>query len=256
MFDFALKHTTDEIDRRLRNPFWGWLIIGWITWNWRVWYLTFFVSESLVGNKISEIQRMYEYFWWHALPGIILNWVIIPVFIAYCAIFLFPKLTDEFLKKQKKNKENEDEILRADLKAEEENAKASTKLLKAQKEEFDALKEKLKAENDAEIERKANELAQEKIAELNMMSDELSEKNIWNKEYELLKSKNILFLDKLTDLIYNHGWSPYDFNEAKYIKIFEVNELVDRRYNENDSITYALTEKWKFFLKKETLWER
>ena len=66
MFSFNIEgsksDTVHELDRRFRNPFWPGFLFAWITWNWRVWYLTFFVSESLIGNKITEIQRMYEYF--------------------------------------------------------------------------------------------------------------------------------------------------------------------------------------------------
>lgn len=211
-----------------------------------------------MGNKIAEIQRMYEYFWWHALPGIILNWVIIPVFIAYCAIFLFPKLTDEFLKKQKKNKENEDIILRADLRSEEENAKASTKLLKAQKEELDALKEKLKAENDAEIEKKAALMAQEKINELNKVSKK-SEQEVWAEEFEILIWKFPDFCNTLTSLIYeDNGDSTAmdDYRNLKKYHIWDI-QLLDVNWlislEENSSWRYHITEKGRFFLKFQSL---
>lgn len=47
------------------------------------------------------------------------------------------------------------------------------------------MKEKLKAENDAEIEKKAALMAQEKINELNKVSKK-SEQEVWAEEFEIL----------------------------------------------------------------------
>lgn len=45
---------------RTTSPFYGTLIISWIIWNWKIIYLTFFVSENkITKNKIDYIVENY-----------------------------------------------------------------------------------------------------------------------------------------------------------------------------------------------------
>lgn len=46
---------------RVTSPFFGTLLISWIVWNWKIIYLTFFISESKIdGNKIDYIIENYS----------------------------------------------------------------------------------------------------------------------------------------------------------------------------------------------------
>lgn len=50
------KSIDSIINERLSSPFYGTLILSWLIWDWRIIYLTFFVSESKIeSNKIDFI---------------------------------------------------------------------------------------------------------------------------------------------------------------------------------------------------------
>jgi len=56
MIDDLKKSFKEIIYERTTSPFYGTLITSWLIWNWRIIYVTFFVSESKVGkNKIDYI---------------------------------------------------------------------------------------------------------------------------------------------------------------------------------------------------------
>lgn len=237
--------TVHELDRRFRNPFWVWFALAWITWNWRVWYLTFFVSESLVGNKIARIQEMYEYFGWHALFWILINWIIIPTAISWSITFYLPKLTDIFLKRQKENKEREDIILRKDLKSEEKNIKAVTDLLEA---------ERKKAQEELRKTQLELQIATSKSKNNNKIK---SEEEIWNNEYVKFLKVFPSFHNTLTSLIYKNNWYSKGVNRETYIpehvQLLHVNNLIE--LIDGKDTQYKITEKGKYFLKKQSLKE-
>lgn len=55
------KSINSIINERLSSPFYGTLILSWLVWNWKIIYLTFFVSESKIeGNKIDFILTKYS----------------------------------------------------------------------------------------------------------------------------------------------------------------------------------------------------
>ncbi len=89
--------------------------------------------------------------------------MIIPATISYLVIFHFPKITDLFLVRQKKNKDEEDKILRENFKSEEQNIKAETELIKAERDKFEAEKDKIKVQLEVEMKEKAFAWAQEEI---------------------------------------------------------------------------------------------
>ncbi len=194
---------------------------------------------------------MYEYFWWHALPWLIINWVVIPASISYLVIFHFPKITDPFLVKQKENKDQEDKILRANLKSEEENVKAETELIDAERKKFESEKEKIKAEMKADMEKEiAFTWSQDQITkEKSEMRN--PEQNKWDEDYIRLISKYPDLINELTNIIYNNdGWAG---NSPEFGKISEVNDLTEISKNKNGASMHSLTTKWKYFLKKSSL---
>jgi len=56
MFDETKKSVESILSQRLTSPFYGTLIISWLIWNWKIIYLTIFVSDDkITGNKIEYI---------------------------------------------------------------------------------------------------------------------------------------------------------------------------------------------------------
>lgn len=49
-----LKSIRAVLYDRVASPFYGTLIISWLLWNWKIPYVTFFVSESLL--KMTKIE--------------------------------------------------------------------------------------------------------------------------------------------------------------------------------------------------------
>lgn len=129
--------------------------------------------------------------------------MIIPASISYLVIFHFPKITDLFLVKQKENKDQEDRILRANLKSEEENIKAVTELLDAERKKFESEKETIKAEMTADIQKRALEWSQEQIKKTKVEMNN-PEQNKWDEDYRQLISKYPNLVNELTDIIYTH----------------------------------------------------
>lgn len=62
MFDELKKSISALLYERTTSPLFGTLIVSWSLWNWKVLYLTFFISENkLIGkNKIEYISENYN----------------------------------------------------------------------------------------------------------------------------------------------------------------------------------------------------
>lgn len=50
----------EGLGERFSHPFWRPFIISWIAVNWKVWYITLFVTESSSTEKISYIENLYS----------------------------------------------------------------------------------------------------------------------------------------------------------------------------------------------------
>lgn len=60
MFDDVNKSVKAVLYERTTSPFFGTLILSWLVWNWKIVYLTFFISEeNLSINKVDFIQLNY-----------------------------------------------------------------------------------------------------------------------------------------------------------------------------------------------------
>lgn len=176
--------------------------------------------------------------------------MIIPIIISGIITFWLPKLTDKFLEQQKKNKEKEDTILRKDLKSEEENVKAMTALIEAEKKKFEAEKKKMESELEKLLVEKEKQMKEEafnlarKDLENSRGIENKSEQEIWNEEFQVLISKYPPLLNELSKLIYfRKGYVDPDYGYANndYVKIFEVNDLIEKIEEGKDY--FKLTEK-------------
>ncbi len=55
------KSINSVLYERLASPFYGTLILSWLIWNWKIVYITFFISENKIeGTKIDYIVTNYS----------------------------------------------------------------------------------------------------------------------------------------------------------------------------------------------------
>lgn len=60
MFSELKKSVSSILYERLSSPFYGTLLATWLVWNWKIPYLTFFVSEKIIEvNKIDYIVNNF-----------------------------------------------------------------------------------------------------------------------------------------------------------------------------------------------------
>lgn len=83
MFDETKKSVESILSQRLSSPFYGTLIISWLIWNWKIIYLTIFVSESKInGSKIDYIVSNYNdinHIVWLPLASTVILLVALPI---------------------------------------------------------------------------------------------------------------------------------------------------------------------------------
>ena len=89
---------------RSTSPFWGTFVVSWSVWNWRIIYLTLFVSEKIQPYKIEYISCQY------------INWIdmlVIPLLSTVIAIGVIPYVSNwaywaslEYKKKRRTMKED------------------------------------------------------------------------------------------------------------------------------------------------------
>jgi len=82
MLNDIKKSFNEIIYERTTSPFYGTLICSWLIWNWKIIYLTLFISENkLCENKIDYIIKNYcqvENIIWYPLASSIVILTIIP----------------------------------------------------------------------------------------------------------------------------------------------------------------------------------
>ncbi|EJG02256.1 hypothetical protein [Flavobacterium sp. F52] len=82
MFDETKKSVESILSQRLSSPFYGTLIISWLIWNWKIIYLTIFVSEDTITvTKIQYIIQNYseeKYIVWFPLLSTFLLLTVVP----------------------------------------------------------------------------------------------------------------------------------------------------------------------------------
>ena len=59
MIDILQKSVKSSVEDRLRSPLFGAFILSWVTWNWKIFYSTFFVeTERLGSGRIYYIEKL------------------------------------------------------------------------------------------------------------------------------------------------------------------------------------------------------
>lgn len=222
IFESCKKNISDK----LINPFYGAFIISWLIWNWRVWYITFFIDSALLVErksilKIDYINSLYVWNdWWNFVYSIC-HLLLLPLLSSYLAVFWFPKMTCFFYEKSLET-ENFNKITKA---------KKDKDLLKA-------MGEKLNVEMDVLGKEKAIKAAR----------SEKSQKEIWDDEYmQFQKTSHFLNFNSLKSVYYQgERWAddiPIDLKAyCDTHGITERDEINERKIN--------LTNKGKYFMGK------
>lgn len=115
MLDSARKSFNEILKERLSSPLWGALIISWSVINWKIIYLTLFVSEGqITGTKINYIIEHYydrwDLLWYPSITAIGL--ITLFPFVAIGAYWTHLKFRE--FKKNLKNKIENNQMLSID----------------------------------------------------------------------------------------------------------------------------------------------
>lgn len=214
-----------QAEDKLENPFWGAFIISWLAWNWKVWYVTFFIDSELLFQqeyilKIDYISRIYR---WESLENFLLSVAHLFIFpyLSVCFfVYIFSKVTSKFYRK---SKENENSLYLINLEMESK---------------------KLEKEN-AKL-----EIEQNVIHARDRVRSEKTKEEKWDEEYDKFKKtiyypqfgivKNSYYKNKSTSGMSSDMKAYFDSNGIIEIVIKGFNEQIE------------LTEKGKYFVKKYT----
>ena len=201
-------------------------------------------------SKIEYILSLYTYslpiLWIDfaaSLPVIfwlIFNWIVIPWIISlFVVFFVTEKITHRFLEKKYQINEKELDI--------------RNKYIQKQEKIVQKEKEVLKEEEDNQRKRQSLEQEQEK-----------NKYDEWNNDYEFLTNWFDRIYEDLSELIYENegftkvykGWRWVHF-DYRVTQILDSNNLIEETSKQPIDSNhvwkhYAITEKWKYFLKKYT----
>lgn len=76
MIDEIKKSVNSVMYERVKSPLFGTFILSWVFWNWRIFYISFFVSEKSIPNKLDFIHKyLYNHshlIWYPAFSTFIL----------------------------------------------------------------------------------------------------------------------------------------------------------------------------------------
>ena len=239
------KKSVDNIlYERLTSPLFGAFSFSWCLWNWKIFYLTFFVESKVVGNKIEYIIKNYS-----QIENILLN----PIFSTLFLILIYPLIaTGAFWVSLKF--ENLKINLRNDLQKKQllsiEQSISLREEVRNQDEKFDRLLTK----KNEEISSLSNELNNYKnqLLSLNQNISELpteTKENIYKQEFELLQTNDLLFkeFEKIAPKALKEltMFSENNTINRKLFDYFLTNDIIENHRNG----VYKLTSKGKYFNK-------
>ena len=237
----------DALKERISNPFLGKLLLAWIIWNWKVTYITFFVSEEkLTKNKLEYVSDyiMIDSFWG------LLNIYFVPLLITAFLIWIVPWLSyivyevseNSRKKRALKKKKIDNEI----------SGYKEEQILKLQS-EISTLKSQLNENSgkEKELNQMAEYLSEEPdlISDINYDETNTSYLNKFRKEITEMNKKDKVFA--LIEGFHTRNSENY-FNE---IEKKDFNFLITYEILETEKNTSYLT-KYGEFISKNMLYEK
>lgn len=231
---------------RTTSPLFGTLILSWIIWNWKILYLTFFISDNKIeGTKIDYIMAHFsdkEHILIFPLISTVLLLTIIP-FISNGAFWL--SLTFEKWKVDKKNIIDRKQLLTMEQSIElrEEISKQEerfAKLVETKNKEITQLNNVIEEFNINKSPDKIKNTITETEIKNNQNPTELEEfaLRIKTNDKELKEYENVInYIQK--------GYSPVDKSDvsSRLITLLESYNIIERKPNS----AYAITNDGKKF---------
>lgn len=235
------KSLEKNIGEKLVSPFWGAYIGSWLIWNWKIWYITFFVESNLLLQrysmlKLDYITNLYNLCSFWDIIYSLSHLFIFPGITAYLVIFELPKITYKFYKQSV-----DDDYKSREYKEEKERRHLESK------------KSRLEVE----------EVVVEKEKNIESMKSQKTQQEEWDEEYENFKnSRYYNSFSQLKESIYSHKGETYPYfidanSRQKRKEVVDVN--VKAYFNSSDVIEIffeegvekiRLTEKGLYFMSK------
>ncbi|WP_157207047.1 hypothetical protein [Mariniflexile maritimum] len=205
----------DALKERISNPFLGKLFLAWMIWNWKITYVTFFVSENRLNENRLEFVSDYLS---ADCPFDFFNIYIVPILITIILIWLFPYITHEaykasekFRKKKALKKKNTDDEINNFKDQEIQILNKQISEITENKKELDSIIEELKL--------LAKYLAEE--------TSILNNKNYENQKNNFLEQyKNEILTKKTKDRAFNliNGYNQA-YDKKRYFNLNDKNEI-------------------------------
>lgn len=225
------KSFCKNLNDRISSPFYGAFMVSWLIWNWKIWYVTFFIDSELLLKKegilkIDYILKLYPQE--TLLENGFIRLIILPFLSAWFFVYIFSKVTCKFYERS--------------LETENKNKLAKNK---KDKEFLESVGEKLEVEKSILI--KQAEVKEEKI------KSEKSQEEKWLDEYNQFKQMNIFpSFVYIVNSIYEYSGRVEAINRA-----FKIPQGILVYAHTNGLVSYdkiqsriELTEKGKFFVKQ------
>lgn len=216
----------NNLNEKISSPFYGTFIVSWLLWNWKIWYVTFFIDSDLLVNdkhilKIDYIINIYNVDNFLNIFYSVGHILILPLLSSLLIVYLMPIITCRFYKKSLET-DNANRLLKA---------RNDEEFINAQGAKLEAQKGLIKKEQQIEVEKKKLEKSQEEV---------------WSEEYKEFKStKYQNDFSKIRECIYENGGYTSGLPSV-LIAYFNVNDLVESIASNR----IGITEKGKYFLKK------
>jgi hypothetical protein len=230
------KSTNNILYERVTSPFYGTLVLAWIIWNWKIIYLTFFISESKIdSSKIDYIIAHYSdvnHLVYYPIISTVLIITIFP-FLSNGAYWLHLKFRK--WKIDSKNKIEDKQLLTL------EQSIIIRKELRDKEKEF----EELLSNKDLEIKTLSKEL--ENISNVNSEEPKKEQENTtsYENDYRRFKNDSYAFknFSKIAKQLRKNYTFPSDTSED-IIEYYELNDIVNK-----SSSLYVLTGKGNAYYK-------
>lgn len=244
------KSISSTLYERAISPFFGTLVISWSLWNWKIFYLTFFISESVLNiskieyitQNLNNINCLITY----PLISTIVLLTIIP-FITNGAYWLSLKFQQWRLDQKNVIERKQLLTIEQSIQLREEISIQEEKFEKFLKEKSDRIKQLeliIEEQNKKEKSIKANNLNQVK----NIKIDSTKISDFFS------KSKNVLEFSKVLYAIQNGYkiFAPSNHAEPDFVSLLESNDIIENKGNGHYSLTSLGKEYQKVYAEIKT----
>lgn len=245
------KKSVDGIlSERLASPLYGTFIISWMLWNWKIIYLTIFISDSKIeGTKIDYIVENYSNHWYLITgPAIstLLLLTIMPI-LTISAYWLQLFFNDKRLKIKNAREKNQlltieqSNAIRKEIRDKEKDFNdllvKKDETIKAQKDEISSLIRKIDA---ISIQNKKNDSSLIEDSEKNNSLLQLKSDFETDKDYAFLLSHKKAFdaFMETAEMVKNNQSFPLELD-----KVLEEFYLVNGIFEENNIGNIVLSDK-------------